>query len=268
MSSTVRDVSEVTKLLDQYGPVMTILAIFLVIFIALIFFVLKQQANANAKMREDNSELMKNLLNTNREMLDNALKKIAPPVSVATEPKVLNLMETYSKINESLKDNCRAYLDKTTADRIAIYLFHNGTHTTHGFPFFKFSCICEYITKGTLSRMKDHLDFPINLMGDMVTLLMRQGEYYEFSEASKNMTRPIDPMIYKLLTSDSNSFIVCAIFDSDNNIMGFILSEFNRSILNDTNIQIRKDIMADMAKSVSPILEFSEFNKNYKGGSL
>lgn len=271
MHETVREVNAVAGVLDQYGPVIGVLSVFLLIFICVIFYLVKSHQKTVEKLMTDNETLVKNITSSNKRMLENVLKETVQqqaPVQVELTPHIeKKLMSTFMRMNESLKDRCKNYLEKTTADRTAIYLFHNGTYTSHGFPFFKFSCICEQISKGSFSRMKEHHEFPVNLMGDIVGLLMEKGGYAEFGEITKG-SKPIDPVIYKLLTKESNGFILCSIFDSCNNIMGFVLAEFSRSNLSETNIKKRTSALDDMAASVSPILEFSDANNQYKGGPV
>jgi hypothetical protein len=178
-----------------------------------------------------------------------------------------DLMREYIKINKPLKAKCKEFIESSTSTRTAIYLFHNGTHSFHGFPFFKFSCLAEHISKGSYNRGNHHNEFPVNLLGDFVESIVETGIYYYWGDLKS--TDKIDPMIYKLLSIEESWFIICGIFDTDNNILGFVLCEYDPQ--KETTEEILNKQIEDIkiiTKTVSTVLEFSEFNEKYKGGLM
>ena len=79
-------------------------------------------------------------------------KRIAAEVthqSLETERKIeekpKQIVKLYVKLNTLLKTDLKKACKEVDAERIAIYLFHNGTYGLSAFPFIKMSCICEIL---------------------------------------------------------------------------------------------------------------------------
>ena len=112
-------------------------------------------------------------------------------------------------------------MDDIKAQRLGIYLFHDGTYSLNGIHFFKMSCICEKVVigSGVRERAIEHSSIPINLFDSMIEGLMINGRY--------TMKRPSDDELnvsnVKIFFSSSKtSFIhIEAIYDTDNNIIGW-----------------------------------------------
>ena len=117
-------------------------------------------------LQEQNDALTKQLL-----------KQISDSNSDAAKDgieKSKNLMNIFVKLREATRENCVNTMNQIGAARIALYLFHNGTHSTHGINFIKMSCICEKVAigSGIRERMMEHTNIPINLFDDMIDKLL------------------------------------------------------------------------------------------------
>ena len=174
-----------------------------------------------------------------------------------------DLMSSFMKISNVLKSHIAANVVMLDARRIGVYLFHNGTHATSGFPFFKFSCICEKMTNPHDAKIRYHKDFPVNLIGDFVNDIYNKttDKYYDGTRAEA-----LDPVFVKLLCNEEDKCLIRGIFDTDSNLLGFILAEFRVGHFDSSSYESKSKIMDQLVANITPILEFSDINNTYKGG--
>ena len=130
-------------------------------------------SNYKDQLKEQNDTLTKQLLSqiSNNNTSGNDTKENAITGK--------NLINIFVKLRQATKENCVTAMNKIGAVRIAIYLFHNGTHSTHGINFVKMSCICEKVVVGSGIReqMIDHTNIPINLFDEMIDKLITYNRY-------------------------------------------------------------------------------------------
>ena len=260
LNNQIESVSKTANLINDVGPTAVILAVFILLFMGIMFYFMKMQQNITKQEMEQQRAILTHILDENKKLM---AEKEKESVKVKHESSG-QLLKEYSKINNMLKHNCMHFLKETSANRIAIYIFHNGMYGITGIPFFKFSCIAEQVTKYQYAKIKEHHDIPINLMGDMVDILLESREYYKYSD--KCNVDEIDPIIHRLLNDDVDDFIIHSILDSNKNIIGLILAEFDKNDDSEVAFFRNRETIISMVRAVSPILEISNYNKVYNGG--
>lgn len=246
----VTEIESISNLLYDFGPAVVILSIFLMLFIIVLFVLIKQQSVSNNQMIKEHQVLIERLLNQN-DSKENKLDK-----------DVVNL---YVKINNAIKLEVTTFVNLLEANRLAIYLFHNGTTALSGLPFLKFSCISEYTKYTERSRIKSHYGFPVNLMSDFVKDLVNHTEIIYVDDTQPN-TYSDDALVSKLISAPADKYIIKGIFDSNFNLIAFAVVEFDSTVLTNENCSYKKERINELIKIISPILEYSDFNSIYKGG--
>lgn len=259
LSITLKDVF---GSIDEYGPFAVILGVVLFIIIILIQNMnntvnkFTQQSIENDKqykqmMIDQNKAILDQLSSTKKEIMDNQ----QPILNVE------DLQTTFDKLNRSIKDYCRQCMDTIKAQRLGIYLFHNGTYSLNGIHFFKMSCICEKVVigSGTRERAIEHSSIPINLFDDMIAGLIEDGSYL--------ITRPEDQT--KLEASNMKIFFssskikfihTVAIYDNDNNIIGFVLAEMAQDY-SEESIKFQRNTIKNLIDKITPVLLFSDYTE-------
>lgn len=258
LETSVNAVHDTTSIISQVGPTITIIAVFILIFLAVQAYMVAQ----NREYQKTQNDLLQTLVELVVKQSTQAQQEHERNEEVFDEK---NLMDLYMKLNTKLKEDCRDAMEILEADRTSIYAFHNGSQSTHGLPFFKFSCICEYIAKGSGSRskMKIHNSIPLNLLDDVMNRLWAEG-HYEYYPNSDDATDD-NNFISKLLLQDKNkTCIFYTIYDMENKIIGFILSEFSKDHFTPEELKEKKKFLKLLAEKISPILEFSNYHKNMK----
>ena len=176
------------------------------------------------------------------------------------------LFEVFGRIKQILSDDLYRTMMKTNACRVAVYLFHNGTKTAHGFSFLKISCVgdkCQ-IGSGIKERILNHSNMPINLFDDMYDKLIQHGHYTIVKDQESGI---METSKAEFLSGANIQYsqAVC-IYDFNNVILGFILAEFDHT-WDATMADLEKENIRALCKRLSPIFSYNDYvNLTIKDG--
>lgn len=249
----LKEVLDLAEAINKFGPIAVILSVLLLVFLAVILYFLRTSTSSNNQMMKQQQQLINNLLEQTKREDDREEK-------ASYDEK--NIVEIFYKLNSYLKSECKKFLDKTECDRIGIYVFHNGTVASHGLPFFKVSCICEYIRRGSgiCSHIADSTNLPLTLFDDIVERL--------YTEGTVIVRNTIDGQFHSesfFLDKDkASTALFSVVYDSEDNTMAFVLGEY-RAELSDAEIEHDLEIYSDLCARLKPVLEFSEYQKLKSG---
>lgn len=249
-STVVGDSVNLAKAIDEYGPIAVIIGV----FIAIVIFMILSNYNSNKKLiealLENTKEYQESIKKQNDELIERISKK--------DQNKEKDLTSIFIKLNSTLKNECKKAQNILNADALRIYVVHNGTMTSHGLPFFKMSCICEWIKKGTgaASRIREHSGLPLTLFDKLISGLFENGEFIIGPSNSSNPNLKIFISGHKVVNC-----ICVAIYDTENNIMGFMSAELAYDIINDKNKlkEVREELW-DLGSTIRPVLDYSGIN--------
>lgn len=267
MNNTSETVNTTAQMINQEGLGTVILALFIVVFLAMQYMQWKQ-AKAD---REANEIANTNLINTfiaqHEKILNTIINNKEMNSYQLHEEK--DLMALFGNIHKRLIEDCREALEILNADRTAVYVFHNGSSSIHDLPFFKFSCIAEFIARGSgsTSKMKAHNSVPIDLLNQIIDTLTRDGNFVHF-KIDNNDNLSMDEKIFLnklLLQGTEKTCILYSIYDMENRCMGFIFAEFGEDNFTKEELKEKKVHLKYLAEKLSPILEFSNYYKKKTG---
>lgn len=277
MESTANALSIVSETITAHGLAVTFVSFVIVLTFLVLTVIIKTWITNINNTVESTRKYIDNMSENNSKLLDMIENLKSNPTNIhhyedecievdGIKYEEKNIMSIFIKLNYRLKQECKEVLESIGSDRTAIYLFHNGASSSHGLPFFKMSCISEYINNtcgSSTSKLKDHTNIPINLFDDMVEKLYHEGEYVLSEDTCDS-----DQILYKvLLKNKKKNCIFCSIMDAEYRIMGFIVSEFSSTLLKEDIIKY-KIKLKKLASRVSPILEFSNYRNTYLKGGL
>lgn len=245
-----------------FSIIVIILIAFGVLFgigLLLLFMRLRKLEESHyAAMQNQYKDFKKQVENQNKSFVETMTKTIADQQQYLDNQQHLekNLFNTFVKLRSSIKDNCANTMAAIDSARLAIYLFHNGTCSTHGISFFKMSCICEKVAigSGVRERLIDHSNIPINLFDAMIDKLITNGRYLVMNDEN------LETSSHKMFISAKKiSYTQCvAIFDTNNNILGFVLAEMEHPYNRETALKEKEKLDILVAQLV-PILSYSEY---------
>ena len=252
---TMTQVESYTQLINTYGASAVIVAVFIVVLIAMLFYILRANNVTHKQMIAQQQELV-NMMMEMVKRGENIEKESKKP-TIIKEP---NLVELFLNINGTIKDTLKDISEDLETDRTSVYVFHNGVFSSHGLPFFKISCVCEVVKKGSgvIKHLKDHAGMPLQLFDNTISNIYKNGRMTVYdADNEEDEIVQTSPVLCGMLKNNSvKSATGIAIYDHDNNIMGILMVEYSDKkdpILLDeaTNTLVTK------VPLLSPVLEYS-----------
>lgn len=246
-----------TQLIHTYGASAVIISVFLILLFLIVLYILKNNQKTNNQLIKQQQEMVdmllsrKNDTNVEQQQKDN------------TKIKETDIVEVFLNINSSIKEILKEISEDVDASRIAIYVFHNGVYSSHGLPFFKTSCICEFIKKnsGVSKNINTHCGLPLQMFDDSISTLYKNGRMsiVDVDDDENDLVHDAPVIIGMLKSNNIKSGSGVAIYDHDDNILGVIIAEFSekRESLEDI-----EQILINKAPLLSPILEYSGIYNN------
>lgn len=282
VGETANAVGTLAEAINNYGPLIVLMAVFFVIFIVLIIAMILINYNMIKKMAATNTSQQNTEEGILKKFVDAALSEltkddnIGDTISAKIKPleKAIDqlqqqqeanaeddyhkdLVGAYIDVNMTFKDASRAALKNLNCDRIGIYVFHNGNESMLGLPFFKMSCIHEWTPSGTNTlRGKSHCNMPLHLFNDFIEDLWKYGCY---KSENIEITAATDPSIKEFVSfSKTQALYIMAIKDNDTDaITGFVVAEFNQPDTfehdDERNTSV-KDVLSTLIATISPIV--------------
>lgn len=259
MSPDINAVDKTAHLINSEGVGSVILAVFIIIYLVSQYAQWRQNRLDRKSDLSERNNFYNLIAEQNKQFFDILMNERNKSNETLYEEK--NLMDLFMKLNSRLREDCREALEVLNADRTAIYAFHNGSQSTHGLPFFKFSCVCEYIARGSgsKSKMKTHSAIPINLLDEVMDILWKDGHYEYFQTDDPDENNFVNKL---LLQGDNKTCILYTIYDLDNKGIGFIASEFSEDSFTREELREKKKYLKYLSEKLAPLLEFSTFKKN------
>lgn len=240
------EISSYSELIDTYGPITVILAVFIVVLLIAFSVIIKNMYNSNKQIMDQQKQLLDEFLKNEKNM-----SQQSHPV------KEKNIVEMFIKIDDSIRSILKNIKNDIHSDRISVYVFHNGIYSSHGLPFFKTSCVSEVFGKncGISKKVIEHSGLSLSLFHNSISHLYQHGSVVI---PKVEDIKCVYPVIFSILDRENiKSGAGVAIYDSDNNILGVLIAEF----VEDKSDQI-ENITKKLIKytgALSPILEYSDF---------
>lgn len=249
-TGTVDNVVQLAETMDKVGMVAVVISAFLILFMGMILFILRAMSTSNQHMMRQQQQLLNNLIDKKDKEIE---EKEAENRAHYNEKEIVAI---FCNLNKGLKSECRKFLESTNCDRIGIYVFHNGTTSSHGLPFFKVSCVCEYIRRGSgiSNHINDSTNIPLTVFDDIIQSLYTNGVVL----VQNNVENAIHSSSFYLEKDKVDTAIFTAIYDSMDNVMGFVLGEYKR-VLDQVEIDSDNELYRNLCARLRPVLEFSGY---------
>lgn len=270
MSDTVDQVSDATKLINQYGPTVVIIAVFLLLFIGLLFFILRSNHKMNQQMIEAqqaaskaNQKMMQDMFDTFKSLVVN---KDKDDEDDDDKPKKKKIVSAYIDSSLAFKDASRIAIGKIKCERVAIYLFHNGNHTPYGYPFAKMSCVHEWTLRGSNTvRGTTHMNIPLYAFSNIVESLVKDGEFVIGNIYDHGIISADEQVFQFISGSTIRAIFALGIKDKDGELAAFTIAEFKdaQDFSDEETYKNIKDALSTMNDSIYSIVVNDEFRNNY-----
>lgn len=260
--AAVEGVGFMAKILSEYGPFIGILAVFLVLFGFIIVTIMRNNQKQITSMIKQQEQHSQSIMNQNDKLVENMMEK-----EKAEEDEFCaahrDFIKTYIDVQTVFKSASKHSQNKIGADRMGIYVFHNGNRSIHGLPFFKMSCVGEWLKTNVGAKKNIHSELPLYVYDDIILALYEDG-YFE------NITNPSRESDMVSSFSVSSTFIyvfMLGIYDSNNNLAGFSIAEFKKKP-EDITIEEIKESMQQLNDDISDIIIDSQLQERLRLNSI
>lgn len=239
---TSDQISNYAELINKFGPITVTLALFIVLFLLLLSILIKGMQSTNKQIMKQQQDLLKKIMDNN-----------SKPIK-----KEKNIVEIFVKIDDSIKEILKKTNETINADRISVYVFHNGVYSSHGLPFFKTSCVSEIVEKncGIPKKADVHINMPLSIFDSSIKTLYKDGRIV--IENVKDIKSKY-AVLYNMLTEvQVKSATGVAVYDKDNNILAVIIAEFIEEKSTE-EIELATNKLIEETSCLAPILEYSDY---------
>lgn len=247
-------------MLESEHAILPLVLLFIILVIILLVICINKLNESNKKFLNSVTASMdqykKELQDENAVFVKQVMEQVDQGLQSSDKKNEKELFNVFLKLRGAIKENCDITMNKVGAARLAVYLLHNGTYSTHGISFFKMSCICEKVAvgSGVRERMIEHTNIPINLLDSMIDTLIENNRYIVMNDNTLDNTN------HKIFVSSSkiNYTQLIAIYDINNNMLGFIAAEMDKTYSKDS-ADAEREYLSELAKQLTPVLSYSDY---------
>lgn len=258
-SISSNEVAKYTDLINTYGASTVIIAVFLIVLVCMFMYILRTNQKTNNQLIKQQQELVSRLLEK-EDKKDNEEDK-EEHSKIKTEP---DIVEMFLKINAGLKDTLKDIQDEINADKVAVYVFHNGVYSSHGLPFFKTSCVCDVVKKNCgVGKSITHSNLPLQMFDNNISHLYKHGymSVCDVDNDEDDIVKDAPILIGMFKNNNIKSVSGVSIYDHDNNMVGILIGEFTEVHDEEFLKDVENKLIAN-APLLSPILEYSGIYDN------
>lgn len=275
-NTATSQIENTANILNNYGPTVTILAIFILICLALFLIFAKYfrkmmdrilDGNINLNTEDLIRQTVNNCVSEVMEMNKNTVMESIEASVKKEKESHKNIVSVYIDSEKVFKEASSAAMRELKCHRIAIYLFHNGNSTPYGYPFAKMSCVHEITDKGSYltPRGHSHINVPLYVFSELIEDLSDDGEC--IVEDVKELAANGDIQIGTFIQGDNvESIFAASIKNSDNCLVSFAIAEFQekQDFSNEEYLNTIRSALHDMNNSIYHIVVSDEFVDNFE----
>lgn len=282
VDGAVDTVSKVAELLNKYGFAIVFMAACLVlIFIGFFYMFRLISINMNKfliRLEEHDTDVYNQSKDIMDKILDDYFNKKRLDDNIQETKKEeehkTTLIPGFIYATNAITDASRIAMGEIHADRIAVYVFHNGNNTPFGFPFVKMSCINEFTLKGISTvRGQTHNGLALHAFSNIVECLVNNGEYIVGNIYNHGIINSDNQVLSFVSGSPVKALFAVSIKDDNGDIAAFTVAEFRdgQDFSDYSHYNLVHSALQHMNESIKHIVisddYLSQFIKNKEGSS-
>lgn len=241
---------EIVDAIIKYGstPVLIAVLIFIIIWFAkYLKSISERQQEISQKSEERTAELLKMI----QEARDNTKHTHPGPEE-----------EENRRCNDLVMNLLNCLREKSGANRVSCFIYHNGGYSVTGRSFQKMSMLYEVVDGKTVSVMNSFQNVPRTMFFTLTQKLSEQG-CYDISDIEN--IKDADAITYQTFYARGAKAAYCGVIkDSRKNILGFVVVEYTADKCSDENKT--KDLIKNKVGKISAALEVDPPTPLKQGG--
>ena len=170
--------------------------------------------------------------------------------------------EENRRCNDLVMNLLNCLREKSGANRVSCFIYHNGGYSVTGRSFQKMSMLYEVVAGQTISVMNSFQNVPRTMFFTLTQKLSEQG-CYDISDIED--IKDADAITYQTFYARGAKAAYCGVIkDSKKNILGFIVVEYTVDKCNDE--KKTKDLIKHKVEKISAALEINPEAPLNQGG--
>lgn len=241
---------EIVDSIIKYGstPVLIAVLIFIIIWFAKY---LKDISEKQQEVSQRSEERAAEFLKLIKEVEDNTKHTHPGPEE-----------EENRRCNDLVMNLLNCLREKSGANRVSCFIYHNGGYSVTGRSFQKMSMLYEVVDGKTVSVMNSFQNVPRTMFFTLTQKLSEQG-CYDISNIED--IKDADAITYQAFYARGANAAYCGVIrDSRKNILGFIVVEYTADKCNDE--KKTKDLIKNKVSKISAALEVNPEAPLNQGG--
>lgn len=248
-------------MVDNYG----VLGVFVIIIGFLAFFIIKELRASNSMLVEKQHELNKELNDSITKSLTGMTANLTAALQSQNDKLIDHIIhinrhdaETHKEnvleriaITEDIKEKLKELTILSQATRGLVLEFHNSFENLSGFPFAKYTCTYEYVTKGVIPIMQNISGLQFSSISGVVERIFDKSntDHIVIAHNAQELEE-ISPIMESFIKNGSESILWKGIFNTkDHMLIGLLALEFRHGIpdrLNKTEIKMSAAAIAEL----------------------
>lgn len=203
-------------------------------------------------------KLLQNTATSEHEMV-NLLSSTLEKMQQDKEEEHKKSIKQRIDIGEPIQKKLYEMMNYYHASRCSILEFHNSKENLNGLSFVWFDMHYEQKQRNVKSISLRCKDIQVSMLTQVIAKIYMRNGIAIYNEKEIKDLEKLSPLLYEWLTKDLNctSAIFIGIYDSNNNVIGLVVIEYNDTY------KMPKDIIDihDMKSRVSALSQLLEFKK-------
>lgn len=246
VSTGVDDIIKMSEMMEKAGVAIGVVAVFLIIILVSVIVFIGVYVRRNRKREDQYESLLRETMEQNSKFVDNIITKLND-----TKPDQNGLFKVSVECGTLIEEHLKYLYNRTKADRVAVYVFHNGQRMLNGGHLLKCSCLNEYSLSEKYLYAFRHKDTPISQLSPICNSLLEKGCY-----TCPDTSTIEDPQLKRWVNVYGyKSIFVKAIFNTHGEVIGFVATEFIDTPIYSDRVQITKEETRRLADKVAVAID-------------
>lgn len=250
VSKSVDDVVRLSETMERAGVAIVVVAVFLVIIlISVIAFigVSFRRIKSREKEQENRESQFETLL---RETMEQNNKFVEMMINNNSNSQS-GLFKVSVECGALIEEHLKHLYHVTKADRVALYVFHNGQRMLNGGHLLKMSCLNEYSLSEKLLYSYRHKDTPISQISVVCNALLEKGCW-----TCEDTSTVEDPSLKQWIKAFGyKSVFIKGVFNTHGEVIGFASAEYIEAPIYPDRIDVAKKETRRFADKVAVAID-------------
>jgi len=235
----------IAEMIDKYGVLVVGMAAFIFIALIAVFFVFNRHKKMTSDKDVDYQKMFTEMHKQNQTVFSQLMQS-------AFKPNQPELVSEGITATVAVQDQLKQVAAVTKADRVAVYVFHNGQRMMNGRHMIKFSCWAEFTMLSRFVRIDKHKDVQVSRIQDICDALIKERHWEALAEDD---VRDSQLCIWNSEDTEIKSAFAKAVYSTEGIIIGFVLIEYLLDPVEPTWVDKTKREIKRLSDKVSLVLD-------------